>query len=189
MCLEVIIEIRWHGRGGQGVWTASNIVALAAVYGGKYAQSFPAFGPERSGAPILSFTRISDEPIEIHGMIYEPDIVIVLDYTLLSPKIIEGLKPGGVIITNYTGDVNTVLEKLGVKRGDFRVLLVPASKLALEILKTKTTNTAMIGGLLRLKQVVRFEDVKKAVMDRFSGPIAEKNIILIERAMNETIEV
>jgi len=185
----MLIEIRWHGRGGQGVWTASNIVAVAAAYGGKYAQSFPAFGPERSGAPVLSFTRISDEPIEAHSMIYEPDILVILDYTLLSPKIIEGLKPGGVIVTNYPGDVNFVFESLGIKRGDYRVLLVPASKLALEILKIKATNTAMIGGLLRLGYVVKFEDVKKAVMERFSGQVAERNIILIERAMNETIEV
>jgi len=185
----MLIEIRWHGRGGQGVWTASNIVAVAAAYGGKYAQSFPAFGPERSGAPVLSFTRISDEPIEVHSMIYDPDIVIILDYTLLSPRIIEGLKPGGTIISNYTGDVNVVFERLGIKRGDYRVLLVPASKLALEILKIKATNTAMIGGLLKLGYVVRLEDVKKAVMERFSGPVAERNIVLIERAMNETIEV
>jgi pyruvate ferredoxin oxidoreductase gamma subunit len=187
--VEVLIEIRWHGRGGQGVWTASNIVATAAAYGGKYAQSFPAFGPERSGAPVLSFTRISDEPIEVHSMVYNPDILVILDYTLLSPRIVEGLKPEGVIVTNYTGDVNSVLERLGIKRGDYRVLLVPASKLALEILRIRATNTAMIGGLLKLGYVVKFEDVKKAIMERFTGPVAEKNIVLVERAMSETIEV
>ena len=75
----VVIEVRWHGRGGQGAWTASNILALAAMYDGKRVQSFPAFGPERSGAPVTAFTRISDEEIEVHSMIYNPDIVVVLD--------------------------------------------------------------------------------------------------------------
>jgi pyruvate ferredoxin oxidoreductase gamma subunit len=188
-CLLMLVEIRWHGRGGQGVWTASNLVAAAAAYGGKYVQSFPAFGPERSGAPVLSFTRVSDEPIEVHSMIYEPDIIVILDYTLLSPKIVEGLKSGGVIVSNYTGDVDFVFERLGIKRGDYRVLLVPASKLTLEILRIRATNTAMIGGLLKLGYLVRLENVERAIKERFSEPLAEKNITLVKRAMEETIEV
>lgn len=186
----MMIEIRWHGRGGQGAWTASNIVAMAAALEGKHVQSFPAFGPERSGAPMLSFTRISDEPIEVHSMIYEPDVAVVLDYTLLSPSIVSGLKKGGTIVTNYAGTVDQVLGKLGVRRGgDYKVILVPASKLALEILRANITNTAMIGGLLRHGGIVKWESVEKAVKTRFKGPVAEKNISLIKRAYEESLEV
>jgi pyruvate ferredoxin oxidoreductase gamma subunit len=185
----MMIEIRWHGRGGQGAWTASNIVAMAAALEGRHAQSFPAFGPERSGAPMLSFTRISDEPIEIHSMIYEPDIAIVLDYTLLSPGLVSGLKRNGTIITNYAGSIDQVIGKLGIKKGDYRLILVPASKLALEILRANITNTAMIGGILKHGGVVRWESVEKAVRARFKGPVAEKNLALIKKAYEESIEV
>ncbi|MEM1628441.1 MAG: 2-oxoacid:acceptor oxidoreductase family protein [Desulfurococcaceae archaeon] len=185
----MLTEIRWHSRGGQGGWTASNLVAVAAAYEGKYVQSFPAFGPERSGAPILSFTRISDQPIELHSMIYNPDIVVVLDYTLLSPGIVKGLKPGGSIVTNYPGNVELVIERLGIKKGDYRVILVPATKLALEILRTNITNTAMIGGLLKLGGLISYESVEKAIRSRFSGPVAERNLLLIKRAFEEAVEV
>ncbi|MEM4487593.1 MAG: 2-oxoacid:acceptor oxidoreductase family protein [Desulfurococcaceae archaeon] len=184
----MLIEIRWHSRGGQGGWTASNLTSMAASYEGKYVQSFPAFGPERSGAPILSFTRISDEPIDIHSMIYEPDIVVVLDYTLLSPNIISGLKPGGAIITNYTGDVKLAVERLGVKPGEYRLILVPASKLAMEILKAKITNTAMLAGLVK-QGVVGINSVERAIRDRFSGQLAERNISLVKRSLDESVEV
>jgi pyruvate ferredoxin oxidoreductase gamma subunit len=184
----MLVEIRWHSRGGQGGWTASNLAAMAASYEGKYVQSFPAFGPERSGAPMLSFTRISDEPIEVHSMIYEPDIVVVLDYTLLSPQIVSGLKPGGTIISNYTGDVKTVFERLGIRKGDYRVVLIPASKLAHEILKAKITNTAMLAGLVKIG-LLRLESVERAVRERFEKHVAERNIILIHEALKQAVEV
>ncbi|MEM4717440.1 MAG: 2-oxoacid:acceptor oxidoreductase family protein [Desulfurococcaceae archaeon] len=184
----MILEIRWHSRGGQGGWTASNLTAIAASYEGKYVQSFPAFGPERSGAPILSFTRISDEPIEIHSMIYNPDIVVVLDYTLLSPGILSGLKKNGVVVSNYAGKIDDIFKTLGIRRGDYRLILIPASKLALEILKTKITNTAMLAGLVKLG-VVKEESVERAIKERFSGPVAERNTLLVKRALEEAIEV
>lgn len=182
----MLIEIRWHGRGGQGAWTASNLVAMAAALGGKHVQSFPAFGPERSGAPMLSFTRISDTPIEIHSMIYNPDILVVLDYTLLSPSILQGLKPEGVVVTNYPGKRDFVYEKLGAKNKDLKMVLVPASKLALEILRANITNTAMIGGLLHIKGLLRWEDVEKAVRQRFSPNIASKNLELIKKSFESS---
>lgn len=184
----MLVEIRWHSRGGQGGWTASNLAAMAASYEGKYVQSFPAFGPERSGAPILSFTRISDEPIEIHSMIYEPDVLVILDYTLLSPNILAGLKPNGTIISNYSGDVDAVFKRLGIKKGDYRVILIPASRLAHEILKSKITNTAMLAGLVKVG-VVKLESVEKAVKERFTGVVAEKNIALIQASLKEALEV
>lgn len=184
----MIIEIRWHSRGGQGGWTASNLTAIAASYEGKYVQSFPAFGPERSGAPILAFTRISDKPIQIHSMIYNPDIVVVLDYTLLSPNVLTGLKKNGVIISNYTGNVQQVLDSLGIKKGDYKLILIPASKLALEILKSKITNTAMMAGLVK-QGIIKLESVEKAIKERFSQPVAEKNILLIRKSLEEAVEV
>jgi len=186
----LFVEIRWHGRGGQGVWTVSNLLAVAASYEDKYVQSFPAFGPERSGAPVLAFTRISDEPIEIHSMVYEPDAVVVLDYTLLGSRaIVEGLKKNGTIVTNYEDEPGKVYGVIGVEKGEYRIYTCPASRLALEVLKRPITNTAMLGSLLKALPIVKLESVFKAIEKRFPGPIAEKNIELVKRAYNETQEV
>ncbi len=186
----MMVEVRWHGRGGQGAWTASNLVAMAAMYDGKHVQSFPAFGPERSGAPIVAFTRISDEPIEIHSMVYEPDIVIVLDPTLLkSVRVTEGLKKGGYIIVNYEGDPAKLYSMLGVEKGEYRVYRVPATKLALEILKRPITNTALIGAFVKATGLVTMEALEKALHERFPAPIAEKNVSLIKKSMELAEEV
>ena len=98
------MEICWHGRGGQGVVTASEILAETVVGEGKYVKAFPEFGPERMGAPIRAFTRISEKPIRVHTQVYEPDVVIVLDGTLIGKvDITKGLKKGGIVIANYAG--------------------------------------------------------------------------------------
>jgi len=186
----LLTEIRWHGRGGQGAWTASNILALAAMFDGKHVQSFPAFGPERAGAPVLAFTRISDEPIEIHSMVYNPDIVIVLDPTLLSTvNVIEGLKEGGKIVINYSDEVNKLHESLGLKEKKYKVFTTPATSLALEILKRPITNTAMIGALLKAEPLVSMESIEKALRLRFSEDVAKLNMQLIRKAYELTREV
>jgi len=186
----LLIEIRWHGRGGQGVWTASNILAMAAMLEGKHVQSFPTFGPERSGAPLMAFTRISDEPIEIHSMIYEPDIVVVLDPTLLgSVNVIEGLKKNGKIVANFEGSKEDIYGSLGIREGEYRVFTVPATKIAIEILGRAITNTAMIGALLKAEPIVSIENVEKAIKERFRGKLAEQNIQLIRKAYELTKEV
>lgn len=184
----MLIEIRWHSRGGQGGWTASNLAAMAASCEGKYVQSFPAFGPERSGAPVLAFTRISDEPIELRSMVYEPDIVVVLDYTLLSPGIMDGVKQGGAVISDYMGDIDAVAKRLCVELGKYKLILIPASRLSLEMLRARVTNTAMLAGLVKLG-VVRLESIEQAVRERFRGSVAETNIALINRALKEAMEV
>ena len=185
-----MLEIRWHGRGGQGAWTAANLLAVAAMLGGKHVQSFPAFGPERSGAPMLAFTRISNEEIELHSMIYEPDIVIVLDPTLLSVvNVTEGLKKGGTIVVNYEGEDEALLKELKVSKGEYRVVHTPATKLALDILGRPIMNTAMIGALLKAHPIVKMEFVEEAVRQRFPGKLAELNIQLIKKAMEEAREV
>lgn len=185
--MDMMIEIRWHGRGGQGVWTASNLLAVSASSEGKYVQSFPAFGPERSGAPVLAFTRISDEPIDIHSMIYEPDVVVVLDETLVSPNIVKGLKKKGVVITNFTGTKDELLGKLG--GGDYTMYVCPASKLALEILGRGITNTAMVGAFLKAVNIVKLETVIENVRKWFKPGVAEKNVELVRKAYELTSRV
>ncbi len=102
---KALVEYRWHGRGGQGAWTASELLARTALFEGKYIQSFPEFGPERMGAPVTAFTRISTEPIRIHSAVYEPDVVVVLDPTLLKTvPVASGLDENGIIIVNSADD-------------------------------------------------------------------------------------
>ncbi len=160
------------------------------MYDGKYVQSFPAFGPERAGAPVLAFTRISDEPIEIHSMIYEPDIVVVLDPTLLlTENVVQGLKKGGTIVVNYEGDVDQLYRLLGIKKGDYRVFYVPATKIAVEILGRPIMNTAMIGALLKANLLASMKSLERAVKERFPEDLAEKNMRLIKKAYELTREV
>ncbi|MEM0361294.1 MAG: 2-oxoacid:acceptor oxidoreductase family protein [Sulfolobales archaeon] len=171
--------MRWHGRGGQGVWSISNILAEAAIREGKYAQSFPTFGPERSGAPLAAFTRISDEEIEIRSGIYEPDAVVVLDNSLVgSENFIYGLKCGGVLLLNYALGVG--IKKLSnLVKSDltrYRVYVVPATELALKFLGRPITNTSLLGALIKVLPVVKLEVVEEVIKDRFKGPLAEKNI-------------
>lgn len=186
----MIIEIRWHGRGGQGVWTVSNLLAAAASYEGKFVQSFPTFGPERSGAPVAAFTRISTEPIEIHSMVYEPDAIVILDYTLLGNRfIVDGLKKNGLIVTNYIGEYSKAHSIIGVNPRDYRVFVCPASKLALEILKRPITNTAMLAALIKAFPIVKLDTLFKVIEERFETRLAERNIELAKRAYEETLEV
>ena len=111
-----MIEIRFHGRGGQGAVTSAELLALAAIEEGKYAQAFPSFGPERRGAPVLAFCRIGDEPIKIRANIYEPDIVVVLDASLLKiVNVAAGLKPDGILVTTTNDSAEKVKEDLKIK--------------------------------------------------------------------------
>ena len=181
-----MIEIRWHGRGGQGAWTASNILAMAAIKEGKHIQSFPAFGPERMGAPIVAFTRISEEPIEVHSGIYKPDIVVVLDPTLLvSVPVAEGLKEGGKIIVNWGEDKKKLLELLKIDR-KYKMFAVPATEIAVRILGRGITNTAMIGALIRAEPLISLDNVLETIKERFKGEIAEKNIQVVKEAYERT---
>ena len=184
-----LIEIRWHSRGGQGAWTASNILAEAAIAEGKHAQSFPTFGPERMGAPILTFTRISDEPIELHTGIYNPDIVVVLDPTLVKPNILEGLKEGGTLVLNFKGGRGDLVKLLGQTLEKYKVYTVPATDIAVEILGRGITNTAMLGALIKAVPLVKLETLLNIVKERFGGALGEKNIEVVRRAYNEVREV
>jgi pyruvate ferredoxin oxidoreductase gamma subunit len=182
--LEKILEVRWHGRGGQGAWTASELLARAAIYEGKYIQSFPEFGPERMGAPVAAFTRIGDEPIKLHCAVYNPDVVAVLDPTLLrTVPVTKGLTKTGTILINSKEDPSNIRRNLGNYEG--KVLTVPATEIAMEILGRPITNTAMLSGVARVTKIVKLESIEKVAKERFSQSIAEKNLGVIRRAYKE----
>jgi pyruvate ferredoxin oxidoreductase gamma subunit len=179
-----MIEIRFHGRGGQGSVTSAELLALAAIGEGKYAQAFPSFGPERRGAPVVAFCRINDQPIRIRANIYEPDIVVVLDPTLLKiVNVAAGLKSSGIVVTTSKDSPEMVRETLGIKN---RIAVVDAIKIAMEVLGLPITNTAMLGSLIRAADLVKRESFIPPLKERF-GRIAEKNIAAFERAYQDTV--
>lgn len=180
----MFIEVRWHGRGGQGAWTASELLARAAIHEGKYIQSFPEFGPERMGAPVASFTRISDEPIKIHCAIYSPDVVAVLDPTLIKAvPVTKGLKEDGTIIVNSEETPAEMRKTLNTDKG--RVYTIPATEIAIKILGRPITNTAMLGAVASVTGIVKLESIEEVVKKRFRQNIAEKNIAVVNKAYKE----
>ncbi|MBX5328964.1 MAG: 2-oxoacid:acceptor oxidoreductase family protein [Candidatus Bathyarchaeota archaeon] len=179
-----MMEVRWHGRGGQGAWTASELLARAAIHEGKYIQSFPEFGPERMGAPVTAFTRISTEPIKIHCAVYNPDIVAVIDPTLLKTvPVAEGLGREGTIIVNSKDAPTEIRKMLNSNKG--KVWSVPATEIAIKILGMPIGNTAMLGAVARVTEIVKLESIEKVVKERFRKDLAEKNFAVIKEAYEE----
>ena len=178
------IEIRWHGRGGQGAVTSAELLAKAAINEGKFAQAFPSFGPERRGAPVVAFNRIDTQsPIRIRAEIREPDVVVVLDPTLLSVvKVTAGLKNKGLLLINTSKDFETIQKEFG---GDWKLALVDGSRIAREVLGVNIVNTTMLGALLKAVGVVKMESVTEPVKERFDR-LAEKNLNAMKRAFEET---
>ena len=177
-------EIRWHGRGGQGAWTASELLAKAAVHEGKYIQSFPEFGPERMGAPLRAFTRISDKPINLHCAIYTPHVAVVLDPTLLKTvPVAEGLPEDGILIVNTRESPAEVRERLNLTGR--KVWTLPATDIAVKILGRPITNTAMLGAVARAAGIVDLESLENAIKERFPLKIAEKNFEAVKEAHRE----
>lgn len=174
-------EFRIHGRGGQGAVTTAELLALAAIAQGKYAQAFPSFGPERRGAPVMAFARISEEPIRIRSKVYEPDVVVVLDQSLLElVPVEEGLKEDGAVVANVSGNASGFLSRL--KAGQ-RFYSVDANAIAAEVLGRPITNTTMIGALLKATGVVELKSLEEPVRGRF-GRLAERNLEAMRRAYN-----
>ena len=184
--LDGLYEIRFHGRGGQGAWTASLLLAQAALLEKKQIQSFPAFGPERAGAPMLAYTRISDKPIQIHSMVYEPDMVVVLDPTLLGSAVIEGLKSSTKLVVNTDEKPYDVKKKLGLEKEE--VWTIDATSLAIKILGQPITNTALLGAVVRASGAVKLESVIAVVKERFQGKIRDLNTEVVETAYKEAIK-
>jgi len=183
--LKKILEVRWHGRGGQGAWTASELLARAAISEGKHIQSFPEFGPERMGAPVTAFTRISTEPIRLHCAVYNPDVVAVLDPTLLkSVNVADGLsEEGGDIIVNTKDAPAAIRKQLGSGKG--KLWTVPATEISIKILNMPITNTAMLGAVARVTGIVSLQTVEKMVKERFRPDVAEKNFAVVKEAYEE----
>jgi 2-oxoacid:acceptor oxidoreductase gamma subunit (pyruvate/2-ketoisovalerate family) len=185
--LRKILEVRWHGRGGQGAWTASELLARAAIAEGKYIQSFPEFGPERMGAPVTAFTRISTEPIKIHCAVYNPDVVAVLDPTLLKAvDVAQGLdKEHGNIVIN-TKDAPSEIRKMLSSHGG-KVWTVEASDISLKILGMPITNTAMLGAVARVTGIVSLDTVERMINERFRSDVATKNWAVVKEAYQGVI--
>jgi 2-oxoacid:acceptor oxidoreductase gamma subunit (pyruvate/2-ketoisovalerate family) len=182
--VKKFFEVRWHGRGGQGAWTASELLARAAIYEGKYIQSFPEFGPERMGAPVAAFTRISTEPIQVHCAVYNPDVVAVLDPTLLKAvPVAEGLNKKGTIVINSNNAPAEIRKVLKIDKG--KIWVVPATEIAIKILGRPITNTAMLGAVACVTGIVSLGSVEKIVKERFRQDVAEKNFAIIKEAYEE----
>jgi len=178
-----LIEVRFHGRGGQGAWTASLLLAQAGLKEERYIQSFPAFGPERAGAPITAYTRISDNPISIHSGVYEPDVVVVLDPTLLGPDVISGIKSETKLVINTELTPDDVKYSLGLK--DAEIWVVDATGLALTVLGRPITNTAMLGAFVKATGLVKLDSLLEVTEERFAGRIGELNKEVINAAYKE----
>jgi pyruvate ferredoxin oxidoreductase gamma subunit len=179
------IEIRWHGRGGQGAVTSAELLAQAAISEGKYAQAFPSFGPERRGAPVLAFVRISaSKPIKVRAEITKPDVVVVLDPGLL--KIVDftsGLKKDGIVVINTVKSAEQIRKELKI---DSAIVTVNATKIARELLGVPITNTTMVGAVLKATGAVKMESLLEPLKHRF-GRLAEKNIGAMKRAYDEAV--
>ncbi|RMF98506.1 MAG: pyruvate synthase [Candidatus Schekmanbacteria bacterium] len=186
--MSEFIEIRWHARAGQGAVTAAKALADAAMAGGKYVQAFPEYGPERMGAPLRAYNRVSNEEILIHCQVHNPSIVIVIDQTLIdSVNVTEGVKDGGIYIVNSEMNPDEIKQKLNLNSG--KVYTVDATKIALETIGRPIPNTPILGVVARVTDIIKLEDVKKEVEKSFGkkfGPsVVEANIKAVERAYEE----
>jgi pyruvate ferredoxin oxidoreductase gamma subunit len=178
-----MIEVRFHGRGGQGAVTSAELMALAAIDEGQYAQAFPSFGPERRGAPVVAFLRVSTSQIRIRSKVYQPDVVVVLDPTLLDiVDVAAGLKPKGLMVINTSKSFDQLRKDYGFKG---RLAVVDATKIALEEMKVPITNTTMLGALIRATGIISLDSMDKPLAGRF-GKIAERNKRSMQRAFDET---
>ncbi|MCD6231433.1 2-oxoacid:acceptor oxidoreductase family protein [Candidatus Aerophobetes bacterium] len=186
--MDRMIEIRWHGRGGQGAKTAALILAEAALKEGKYVQAFPEYGPERMGAPMQSFTRISEVPIKLHSHITNPSAVVVLDSTLLDMvDVTEGLPEEGIILVNTSRTSPQVREKLNFNRG--KVYTVDATSISLSALERNLPNIPMLGALIKATNLLKIEtaviSIKEKMGKKFASRIIEGNVEALKRAYEE----
>jgi pyruvate ferredoxin oxidoreductase gamma subunit len=188
--VDTMTEIRWHARGGQGAKTAATLIAAVALEEGKFSQGFPDYGPEREGAPIRGYTRVSDGKIRVHSAIYNPDIVVVLDPTLLdSVDVTEGLKDGGIVLVNSNQPPAEIRKKLGVDNA--RVFTVDATQIAIDEIGRAIPNTPMMGALMKVMPLLRIDTIKKDVEKKFKSKgdrIVQGNFRAIDRAFEEVKE-
>jgi pyruvate ferredoxin oxidoreductase gamma subunit len=191
--MDKLVEIRWHGRAGQGLVTAAKLLGETALGTGQYFQAFPDYGPERMGAPIRAYTRLSSEPIRIHSQIETPDVVLVLDPTLIGlVDVVEGLQDGGIVIVNTNKPPQEVRKQLGLEGRNVRVFTVDATGIAIQTMGRDITNTPMLGafaratGLFPLESIVA--DVRRNFSKKLRQEIVEANIRAIEMAYQSVQE-
>jgi len=186
--MEQVTEIRWHARGGQGAVTAAKMVAEVALSQDKYFQAFPEYGPERAGAPIVAFTRISDEPIQIYSAIEHPDYVLVLDPTLLEVvDVTAGTGDGAIVIVNSEDDCSTLANRSEMTGK--KVHTVPATKIALETIKRAIPNTPLIGALAKVSGLFSLdgiiEEVQTSLSKKFNEDVVNANLEAVRRGYEE----
>ena len=184
---DKIFAIRFHGRGGQGAKTASQFLAEAALDKGKYIQAFPDYGPERTGAPMRAYVRICDQPINIHSSVEKPDLVLVIDPTLLGMvDVTEGLAEDGMILVNSPAEPDEIKKQIGF---DGKLLTVDATKIALDELGKNIPNTTVLGALLKALPLVEVEALEEQVNKKFFKKLGEeavkKNLRAIKRGYEE----
>jgi pyruvate ferredoxin oxidoreductase gamma subunit len=169
-------QIRWHGRGGNGAFTAARLLGVAAsVYEGKSAQAFPSFGPERRGAPVLGFTRIAEENITDHSQVYDCDCIIVLDETLCDVvDVVEGIKPDGVLVINSKKTPDEIAKRSGFEKAS-KIVTIDATEIALELLGIPIVNTVMLGAAVAATDMVLMESAESAIDNMMSKGLSEKN--------------
>ena len=192
--MDNMIEIRWHGRGGQGAKTASLLLADAAFNTGKYIQGFPEYGPERMGAPLTAYNRISDTPIRIHSNIYEPDYVVVVDDTLLeSVDVTAGLKETGAIVINTTKSKDYLEKALKGYKGD--IYTIDARKISEEALGKYFPNTPMLAAIIKVAKIMTDEELLEDMKGSFKHKFAKKpevidgNMKALEMALKEVKKI
>lgn len=192
--MDNMIEIRWHGRGGQGAKTASLLLADAAFNTGKYIQGFPEYGPERMGAPLTAYNRISSSPIHIHSNIYEPDYVVVVDDTLLeSVDVTAGLKETGAIVINTTKSADYLKSILKGYQGD--IYTIDARKVSLDTLGKYFPNVPMLAAIIKVSGIMPDEDLLEDMKGSFQHKFAKKpevidgNMKALEMALKEVKKI
>lgn len=189
-----MIEIRWHGRGGQGAKTASLLLADVAFSTGSYIQGFPEYGPERMGAPITAYNRIDNKPILLHSNIYEPDFVVVVDDTLIGPvDVTDGLKSNGAILINTSKSGDEI--RKGLKGYSGKVYTIDATKISMDLLRANFPNTALLAAIIRITNIMDKNALETNMMESFKHKFAKKpdviepNIQAVRRAYDEVKEV
>ncbi|MEA1936865.1 MAG: 2-oxoacid:acceptor oxidoreductase family protein [Patescibacteria group bacterium] len=186
--MKNIYQMRIHSRGGQGAKTAAQILAEAAISGGKFAQAFSEYGPERSGAPMKTFFRISDQPIRLHCDIKSPDLILVVDPSLLDTiDVTEGLIDGGVVIVNCGYSSTEIKKKL--KNKNCEVYNLDGTKIAMELFGKDIPNMPMIGAVIKITKLISCEQLIKSVRKKFSRKLGEtlteKNVEALKRGYEE----
>ncbi|MFA4917746.1 MAG: 2-oxoacid:acceptor oxidoreductase family protein [Thermodesulfovibrionales bacterium] len=187
-----MMEIRWHGRGGQGTVTAAKVLADACLSGGRYVQAFPEYGPERAGAPLKAYNRISEKELRMHCPVLNPQVVSVVDATLLdSMNVAEGAKENAIFIVNTSKDPKEIRAKLKAEPGQ-KVYTIDATKIAVDCIGRAMPNASMLGAVVKVTGLVTLdhllEDVRKSFGKKFAQKIIDGNLEATRRGYGEVKE-